>query len=146
MAHTIPVKHSVALAIHRTGKPREVLAVQRPDEPGEELPGVWGLPAATQRPGETLEDAARRAARDKLGLELRKLHPLGRGTQIRTAYTLDMVLFEAETAAEPQLRASSEGQPGTTYYTAWQWAPGETLREAAELGSLCSQLYLSKQR
>jgi ADP-ribose pyrophosphatase YjhB (NUDIX family) len=30
-----------------------VLAVKRPNEPDEELPGVWGLPATTLRDGES---------------------------------------------------------------------------------------------
>jgi flagellar basal body rod protein FlgG len=45
------------------------LLVQRPHE-DEDLPGAWGLPAATLAAGESWEDAARRAGAEKLGVTL----------------------------------------------------------------------------
>ena len=68
-----PLRQSVALVIEG---PEGVLLVRRPDD-DESLPGVWGLPAASLRPGESELDAVRRAGRDKLGLEVLPLRALG---------------------------------------------------------------------
>ena len=57
--------------------PEGLLLVRRPDD-DESLPGVWGLPAVSLAPGESEEDAVRRAGRDKLGVELEPLEPVGR--------------------------------------------------------------------
>ena len=74
-----PVKQAVALAISMSSEPGMVLVVQRPNEPSEELPCVWGLPAASVRPGETYAEAVVRASRDKLGVELDLQDALGFG-------------------------------------------------------------------
>lgn len=55
-------RHAVAAAVRRDDG--LILAVLRPDEPGEELPGVWGLPAVTLRDGESPEDGVRRLGRE----------------------------------------------------------------------------------
>ncbi len=67
-------KHSVSLVIEG---PEGLLLVRRPDD-DESLPGVWGLPAVSLAPGESEEDAVRRAGRDKLGVEVEPLEPVGR--------------------------------------------------------------------
>ena len=48
-------------------RPEGLLLVRRPDD-DEDLPGAWGLPAATLAEGESEEDAVRRAGRDNLGV------------------------------------------------------------------------------
>ena len=60
-----------------------MLAVLRPDEPGEELPGVWGLPAVTLRTDESPEEGLGRLGREKLGIELPRLRRLAEGEQSR---------------------------------------------------------------
>src|SRR3990170_521805 len=110
-----------------------VLAVRRPDEPGEELPGVWGLPATTLRDGESPEDGARRLGREKLGVELTPLRALAEGEQQREGYTLRMTVYEASLSGEPRLpprRADASG----TLYEAIDWLPVASFREAAEHG------------
>ena len=67
------LKRSVALVIEG---PEGLLLVRRPED-DESLPGEWGLPAATLRERESEEDAVRRAGREKLGVQVRPLHPLG---------------------------------------------------------------------
>ncbi|PYS35639.1 MAG: DNA mismatch repair protein MutT, partial [Acidobacteria bacterium] len=62
----LPLKHSVAVMIVRRD---QILAVRRPED-DDELPGIWGLPAATLRGGETVEDVIARIGRDKLGVKL----------------------------------------------------------------------------
>lgn len=117
-----------------------VLAVRRPPD-DEDLPGAWGLPAASLREGESWEDAVRRAGREKLGVRLRPGPLLREGQLEREAYVLHMRLYGAEIAAgEPEV-PQEEG--GVTQYTAWAWAPVERLRPAARLGSLCSRLCLA---
>ena len=122
-----------------------VLAVKRPDEPGEELPGVWGLPATTLRAGESPEDALRRLGREKLGVELTPLRELASGEQPRAGYTLRMTVYEASMAGEPSALGGPEhsGPSAGTLYDALDWLPPESFRDAAARGSLCCQLFLA---
>ena len=94
------LRRAVAAAVRRDDG--LVLAVLRPDEPGEELPGVWGLPAVTLRAGESPEKGLRRLGREKLGAELTPLRPLAEGEQQREGYTLRMSLYEASISREPR--------------------------------------------
>jgi len=135
------IKRSVALLAHPPGDRERVLLVQRPDAPGEELPGVWGLPAASLRPGEGEEEAARRVGWQKLGCGVRLLRVLGRGVQDRTGYRLEMAVYEAE-LEEQVPRLPPTGEEEVTYYVAWRFGRPEDLREAAAKGSLCARVAL----
>ena len=131
-----------------------VLAVRRPDEPDEELPGLWGLPAATLRDGESPEDGVRRVGREKLGVELTPQRALAAGEQRRADYTLRMTVYEASMTGEPRLPARQAGQPAisagappapettSTLYQEIDWLPPDSFREAAARGSLCCRLFL----
>jgi 8-oxo-dGTP diphosphatase len=133
------VKRAVSLAITDPGQPGALLLVQRPDD-DEDLPGAWGLPAASLGDGESWEDAARRAGREKLGVELALHGVLQRGSLQRAGYTLDMRLYAADiTTGEPQ---APQAILGVTQYQAVRWGVPAALQPAAESGSLCSQLYL----
>jgi len=134
------VRHAVAAVIRRADG--LVLAVQRPDEPGEELPGVWGLPAATLRDGESPVDGVRRLGREKLGVDLTPLRALATGEQQRADYTLRMTVYEASMSGEPQLPDRAAGASGTLY-EAHDWLPAASFREAADKGSLCCRLFLA---
>ena len=124
-----------------------VLAVQRPDEPGEELPGVWGLPATTLREGEAHAEAVRRIGRDKLGAELMAGRVIGAGEQRRPSgngrkgYTLRMTVYEASLAGEPRLPARTPDNDATLY-DALDWLPEASFREAADAGSVCCRVFL----
>ena len=143
------VRHAVSAAIRRDDG--LVLAVRRPDEPppeadlplaeGEELPGVWGLPAVTLRDGESPEEGVRRIGREKLGVELTPLRPLAEGEQSRAGYTLRMTVYEASLAGEPRL-PPRDVNTGVTLYDALDWLPASAFREAADRGSLCCALFL----
>ncbi len=152
-----PVKHTIALALIRGSK---VLVVLRPNDPGEELPGVWGLPAASQRGQESVDDMVRRIAHDKLGLpDVQIDQLLVHGSQERPSYILEMDIYMASTAASPRLPArpavlhlqaagrgvSTATVAPTTFYIDWQWAYPEVLTPAAKQGSLCAQLFLESQ-
>jgi len=138
-AVTRPVREAVALVVRHPSDPGRVLAVLRPpDDP--ELPDVWGLPAGRRRPAESWADAARRAAREKLGVSLELGRELARGTAERPAYTLAMRLFEGTiTDGNPQV---PQPYPEVTQYHAWRWATPDLLAPAADLGSLCCRLFL----
>lgn len=128
-------KHSVSVAIFNPAG--QVLLVQRPAD-DEDLPNAWGLPAASLRAGEAWEEAARRAGREKLGVDLDIVRELQQGTKQRAAYTLEMKLFEARMQGSPTLQAT----PGVTAYQDWKWGSAEELEPAAERGSLCCALFL----
>ncbi|MEX2157996.1 MAG: NUDIX domain-containing protein [Dehalococcoidia bacterium] len=121
-----------------------VLAVQRPDEPGEELPLVWGLPATTLREDEADEEAIRRIGRGKLGVELQPGRVVGLGEQGRLDYTLRMTVYDASMTGEPRL-PDRDGASGPTLYVALDWLPAESFREAADRGSLCCRVFLEAQ-
>jgi ADP-ribose pyrophosphatase YjhB (NUDIX family) len=131
------VRDAVAVVVRRDDG--LVLAVKRPDEPGEELPGVWGLPATTLLDGEGGEDGVRRIGNDKLGVELTPLRTVASGERQRAGYVLRMTLHEALMDGEPSI--SRAGGPATQY-TAFDWLRESAFSEAAEKGSLCCALLL----
>jgi len=136
------LERAATIVIRSKADPALVLVVRRPTTPGEELPGLWGLPAASLRAGETMEQAAHRIGPDKLGVTLRVTRELASGRLAREGFDLEMTLFEAEMdASEPDLR-SPGASPGVTYYTDWRWAEPGSLKESARRGSLCSRLLL----
>lgn len=133
-------KRSVALAITDPRRPGLLLLVQRPSD-DEDLPDAWGLPAATLGPAESWEGAARRAGRDKLGVDLDLGPVVEHGHIDRRDYRLEMRLLPATiasgTPSVPQQHA------GVTQYQAARWAPAAELQHAAERGSLCARLCLA---
>jgi hypothetical protein len=120
-------KRSVSLVIEG---PEGLLLVRRPDD-DDDLPGAWGLPAVSLADGESEEDAVRRAGRDKLGVEVRPLEPVGaEGT---------MTDWEAAIlSGEPAVP-----QPGEhTQYTGLRFGEPAELVPAARRGSLCCRVLL----
>jgi ADP-ribose pyrophosphatase YjhB (NUDIX family) len=132
------VRDAVAIVVRRDGD--LVLAVKRPIEPGEDLPGVWGLPATTLLAGESAEEGVRRIGREKLGVEIEALREIGAGEQVRESYTLRMTVYEASMKGEPSLRP---GQASGTRYDALDWLPPDAFADAAAKGSLCCALFLA---
>jgi 8-oxo-dGTP diphosphatase len=110
--------------------PEGLLLVRRPDDDGQ-LPGIWGLPAATLADGESEEDAVRRAGRDKLGVEVRPLRAIG-DEGFMTDWEAELV------SGEPAVP-----QPGPhTQYAELRWGDPSGLVPAARRGSLCSRVLL----
>jgi ADP-ribose pyrophosphatase YjhB (NUDIX family) len=135
------LKQSIALAITPPDRPAAVLIVQRPAD-DEDLPAVWGLPAASLLAGESVEHAVQRIGRDKLGVELGIGAVLEHGATHRSAYLLDMrVIAAVITGGEPH---APQPVSGVTQYQAWRWGTATDLEPAAAAGSLCSQLYLRR--
>ncbi len=111
-------------------RPGGVLLVRRPDG-DESLPGVWGLPAASLADGESERDAVRRAGREKLGIEVRPLDPLGSELTM-TDWLVEVV------EGEPSVPQDGPN----TQYTELRWGDPRELVPAARQGSLCSRALL----
>jgi ADP-ribose pyrophosphatase YjhB (NUDIX family) len=125
------LKRSVSLVIEG---PAGVLLVRRPDG-DESLPGVWGLPAASLREGESEREALLRAGRDKLGVEVEPLKPIGverTPAQAMRDWTVRIA------AGEPRVPQPGEG----TQYVEWRWGDPAELEPAAWAGSLCARALL----
>lgn len=137
-----PIKRSVALLITNQGDLSRVLLVLRPDN-DDEFPGMWGLPAASLKPGETLQATVRRIGVQKLGVDLVLGPELGYGSQERTDYVLEMVLIRAmpelHTGEFSVKKGTGEGE---TQYDDWRWGNPQELEAGAQNGSLCSELLL----
>jgi ADP-ribose pyrophosphatase YjhB (NUDIX family) len=130
-----PLKRSVSLVIEG---PDGLLLVRRPAD-DESLPGAWGLPAATLRPREDEEDAVRRAGRDKLGVEVHPLRPLGHAEDDRPGYRIEM----RDWAVEIESGEPAVPQPGGgTQYEELRWGDAAELVPAARRGSLCARVLL----
>ena len=133
------VRRAVAAAIRRGDG--LYLAVHRPDEPDEELPGVWGLPGVTLRARGSPEEGLHRLGKEKLSVDLTPLRSLAEGEQRRAGYTLCMTVYDASMEGDPRLPKRTAEASGTRYQ-AFDWLPASALEEAAERGSLCCRLFL----
>jgi len=111
-------------------RPEGLLLVRRP-EGDESLPGVWGLPAASLAEGESEEEAVRRAGREKLGVDVVPLRPVGSDGA--------MTDWEAR-IAEGRPSVPQEGP--NTQYSELRWGDLRELAPAAREGSLCSRALL----
>jgi ADP-ribose pyrophosphatase YjhB (NUDIX family) len=128
-------KQSVSLVIEGHGG---VLLVRRPDD-DDSLPGVWGLPAASLREGESEVEALRRAGREKLGVELELLGPIGEDEAERDGNRIAMRDWAAAIAAgEPAVPQEGAG----TQYVDCRWGEAAELAPAARAGSLCARVLL----
>ena len=143
---TPATKESVAIAILRAAAmPKRVLSVLRPQHPDDPLGGLWGLPAATLRPGETIEDTLTRAMR-KVGLHWdSNVAVFASGSQDREDHVLNMTLYAVDwSGREPSVGGNVDKviSESETQYDAWKWAAPDELHEAAGRGSLCARLFL----
>jgi ADP-ribose pyrophosphatase YjhB (NUDIX family) len=133
-----PTVQSVAIVIKDSvGR---LLIVKR-DESDDSLPGVWGLPAATIREGETAEEAAIRAGRDKLGIVVQVKGFVGDDSLDRGSYVNHLREYEVDiidgTPSVPQNDLT------VSQYADLQFTDDPTmLFDAARQGSLCSRIYL----
>jgi len=133
------IHRTISFVIRRPDDPTAILTVLRPPDDAD-LPDAWGLPAGRVRPGESWEDAVRRAGREKLGVELEVGAELNRGSIERPRYTLEMRLYEARiVSGEPTV---PQPVPEVTQYVDWRWDEAPVLRPAADRGSLCCRLFL----
>jgi ADP-ribose pyrophosphatase YjhB (NUDIX family) len=125
------VKRSISLVIEG---PAGVLLVRRPND-DESLPGVWGLPAASLREGESERDAVLRAGRDKLGVEVDPVTVVGMDESEGIAMR-DWAVRIVE--GEPEVPQRADG----TQYVELRWGEPAELAPAARAGSLCARALL----
>jgi 8-oxo-dGTP diphosphatase len=120
----------------------EFLVVKRPDDPRDEIAGVWGFPAASARDeSEDEVTTAHRVATDKLGVKVELGRRIGESTHERRAVVLTLVDYEARivsgTPSVPQSDAS------ITQYVELMYTKDPTVViEAARRGSQCTQIFL----
>lgn len=132
-----PVKTSVALVI--TNEKDEFLVIQRPKD--DRLSNFWGFPAASIQEGESIEDAAHRAARTKLGVKVELLGKIGTQRSDRGDYVLELTDYRAKivsgTPVVPQPDAC------VTQYVDWKFTTDPAiLVPSARGGSVCSRVFL----
>lgn len=134
-----PVKHSVAVVVR--GADGAFLVVRRPDDPGDPLAGVWGLPAITLQEGEDERAAVARIGHTKLGVELAVAGKIGEKTADRGAYVLTLADYAA-TVARGTVTVPQPDASMTQYTQARYTTDRAVLGEAAGKGSLCAQVFL----
>ncbi len=134
-----PLKEAVSLVI--TDNNKKFLAVKRPDDPSDDLAGVWGFPAVTLQEGESHEDAAARVGLQKLGVYIKLGKKIGDSTHDRGAYALLLTDYNAEITKGTPVAPQSD--TSVTQYSEYVYADDPTiLIPAAKRGSQCTQLFL----
>lgn len=136
------IKYTVAVVLKNKDNPDEFLAVKRPaDDP--DLRGHWGLPAATLRPGELPEDAARRVCKEKLGCEAKPGRFLGIMFQKRNSYDIFLMDIEMTLIGDRQPDVHAANTENTAYVEQkWSSDPMD-LMPSAKGGSCCSSIFLT---
>ena len=136
------VKYVVAVVLKKRINGDEFLVVKRPDD-DPDLGGHWGFPAATMRPGELPEQAAKRICKEKLACEGEVTRFLGIMFQKRNNYDIflmdvDMVVTKGQ---EPNVRAATTEN---TAYVDQKWSTDPMdLMASAKGGSCCSSIFLT---
>ena len=134
------IKRSVAVVV-RGPEAGTFLVVKRPDDAGDPLAGVWGLPAVTLADGEDERAAVVRVGRDKLGVELAPGRRLAEASADRGDYLL--VLADYEATIVDGVPVVPQADASVTQYVEWRYAADPAvLAEAAARGSLCARIFL----
>jgi ADP-ribose pyrophosphatase YjhB (NUDIX family) len=135
-----PTTTSVALVIYNEDRSK-FLIVRRPEDDSD-MAGHWGFPAASKKDvSEEWEDTIKRAAKNKLGVEVEIVKMLGEDTIDRGKYVLVLRDYEVKIiAGEPFV---PQAVPGVTQYVEQKWTDDATdLKKSAKEGSLCSRVFL----
>lgn len=134
-----PVKTAVSLVI-KDNEDR-FLVVKRPNNPNDEIAGVWGFPAVTLQEGESEIDGCRRIGKTKLGVEIELSKRIGDGQDERKDYHLHLTDYEAKiTKGIPTVPQSDAT---VTQYEACKFTDNASLLyPAARKGSVCTQVFL----
>lgn len=140
MENLKPTTTSVALVIYNQDKSKFLL-VKRPED-DKDMAGHWGFPAASKKdPNELWEDIIQRAAKTKLGVDVKIIKMLGEDTIDRGEYILFLRDYEVEIInGEPSVPQSFEG---VTQYVEQKWTEDVAdLKKSAQRGSLCARVFL----
>ena len=132
------IKESVAIVIQN--KRGEFLAVKRATD--DSFAGHWGLPAASLRDYETQVDTAKRAAKDKLGVDIEILETIGDRTEDKGDYDEHLTEYLVHSVnGEVSLDVRD---PSVSKYAEFGYFNDPTiLIPAAKGGSICSRIFLT---
>jgi 8-oxo-dGTP diphosphatase len=134
-----PFKEAISLVI--TNDDGKFLTVKRPDNPKDDLAGVWGFPAVTLNENESHTDAAARVGKQKLGVEIELGDKIGDSTHDRMTYILHLTDYKAKIVSGEA--SSPQNDYSVTQYSECRYSDDATiLIPAARSGSQCTQLYL----
>lgn len=133
----IPVKESVAIVIKNDDG--QFLAVKIADN--DSFAGQWGLPEASLRKDESNEDAAKRAAKDKLGVDIEVIEVIGDMTVDKGDYLEHLTEYLVQTiGGEVSLETRDAS---VSRYAEFKYNDdAKILIPAAKNGSVCSRIYL----
>ena len=135
-----PLKYAVAFTLYNPRKENEFLIIKRPPD-AEDHPNMWGFPATMLMPGELPETCLRRAAKEKLNLEVVPTEFTGGIAQERKYFILYLMHFKAKIKeGEPDVHKSTA--KGTNYVDQRWTSDPKDLFPIAEKGSICVQLFL----
>ena len=136
------VKYVVAVVLKNKSNPDEFLVVKRPDD-DPDLGGHWGFPAATMKPGELPEQAAKRICEEKLNCTAEATRFLGIMFQKRNSY--DIFLMDVDTLLdEGQQPDVHKANTENTAYVDQKWSTDPmNLMPSAKGGSCCSSIFLT---
>jgi 8-oxo-dGTP pyrophosphatase MutT (NUDIX family) len=132
------VRNAVAIVIRR--EDGAVLSVQRPlDDPN--LPGIWGLPAINMKSNECPEDAAVRAAKEKLGVVVKVKRRIGCETVGWPTFALHLTEYEVDVLdGRPSV---PQDDPTITQYVSARFTKDHgKFVAAAQRGSACCRILL----
>lgn len=135
-----PITTSVALVIYNEDRSKFLIA-KRPEDDSD-MAGHWGFPAASKKDiAEGWEDVIKRAAKNKLGVDVEIVKMLGEDTIDRGKYVLVLRDYEVKIiSGEPIVPQAVEG---VTQYVEQKWTDDVTdLKKSAKEGSLCSRVFL----
>ncbi len=135
------IKESVAIVIYDKDH-KKVLTVQRPLDDAS-LPGHWGFPAASRNNNEPWEEIAHKAARTKLGVEIKIIRFIGEDTVDRGHFILRLRDYECEIMdGEAQV---PQADNSVTQYIEMEYTDNyDKLKESARNKSLCTKIFLKE--
>lgn len=136
-----PVNYAIFYIIKHAIEKGKFVIVQRPRD-DENLPDLWGIPAGSVMPNESFEDSVIRQAKNKLGVDVKIVEFIGRGNIDRGEYILHGEEYLVE-IIEGDLSVNRPEVQGTKYQD-WKWGTAEDIKETAQKGSLCCNIYLEE--
>lgn len=130
-------KESVAIVIKN--KNGSFLLVKRAGD--DSFADMWGLPAASVRDNETTEDTAKRAAKDKLGVDIEIVDTLGDMALDKGEYSQHLTEYLVKiVSGEVSLKIRD---PSVSRYQQYIYSDDLSLLiPAAKNGSICSRIFL----
>ena len=133
------ITNAVALMIYDSSDSK-VLAVMRGEE-DQYIPNLWSLPSGYVSEGDSLEIAVKKAALQKLGVQVDTIEAVDTGSVNRENDTLHMTLYKTKIiSGDPQV---PQPFPNVTQYAKVDWVEPKYLEDAARKDVLSCKLFLA---